>query len=146
MKDGPEGAEIYSRLEIVEVGVDEDGEPITSCVIVPADKNTTSERTKVSGQAKVALDLLHRAIADAGEIPPASNHIGAPCSKVRVGERWLSPFRAGGGDMPPRGTAPRLHGEVGQPDRRDPGRQRLLPSRRNLRLEDPPTTCVSECS
>ncbi len=75
-----------------------------------------------------------------------TSSLGAPCSKVRVGERWLSPFRAGGGDMPPRGTAPRLHGEVGQPDRRDPGRQRLLPSRRNLRLEDPPTTCVSECS
>ncbi len=74
-KDGPEGDEICSRLEAMEVGVDEDGTPITSCVIVPADKEAGTPQRKVSGQAKVALDLLGRAIVDAGEIPPASNHI-----------------------------------------------------------------------
>jgi hypothetical protein len=74
-KDGPEGDEICSRLEAMEVGVDEDGEAITSCVIVPTDKGAGTPQRKVSGQAKVALDLLNRAITDAGETPPASNHI-----------------------------------------------------------------------
>ena len=32
MKDGAEGDTIVSRLENVEVGIDEDGDPITSCV------------------------------------------------------------------------------------------------------------------
>ena len=77
MKDGPEGDEIYSRLEVPEVGVDEDGDSITSCVIVPDDKEAKSgtQRDNVTGQAKVALDLLERAIVDSGQIPPASNHI-----------------------------------------------------------------------
>ena len=35
MKDGPDGAEIVSRLESVEVGTDEDGDAITSCVVEP---------------------------------------------------------------------------------------------------------------
>lgn len=37
MKDGKEGLKLISRLEEVVVGTDEDGEQITSCVILPAD-------------------------------------------------------------------------------------------------------------
>ncbi len=75
-RDYPSGDIFTFKLEPVEIGTDEDGDPITSCVLLPADKDaTTSHCTKVSGQARVALDLLDRAIADAGEIPPASNHI-----------------------------------------------------------------------
>jgi hypothetical protein len=37
MKDGPEGTVIGSRLEVIEVGKDDDGDPITSCVILPSD-------------------------------------------------------------------------------------------------------------
>jgi hypothetical protein len=36
-KDGPQGDTIISKLEVVIVGVDEDGEDISSCVIVPSD-------------------------------------------------------------------------------------------------------------
>lgn len=75
-KDGPEGDEMYSKLETMDVGIDEDGETITSCVIVPVEKEPSEKRKfKVGGQAKIALDLLGKAITDAGEIPPASNHI-----------------------------------------------------------------------
>ena len=34
MKDGVEGTSITSRLEQIEVGTDEDGDPITSCVVI----------------------------------------------------------------------------------------------------------------
>ena len=37
MKDGPEGDEFHSKLEIIEVGVDDDGDAITSCVVVEAE-------------------------------------------------------------------------------------------------------------
>ena len=37
MKDGPAGQEIVSRLEVVEIDIDEDGEPITSCTVEPSE-------------------------------------------------------------------------------------------------------------
>lgn len=51
MKDGPEGTTIASRLEQVTVGVDDDGDDIKSCVVVPvedrpADTATTRKSTK----------------------------------------------------------------------------------------------------
>ena len=36
MKDGPSGTVIASKLEVVELGVDQDGDPLTSCVVVPS--------------------------------------------------------------------------------------------------------------
>ena len=76
MKDGPEGEQEFSRLESVEVGNDEDGEPITSCVMMPAEKSeTAASKTGPRGAAKIAFDHLQRAIEDAGETPPASSHI-----------------------------------------------------------------------
>jgi len=45
MKDGgSEGEVVTSRLDMVEVGTDADGEPITSCVVVPAAAVTVPER------------------------------------------------------------------------------------------------------
>ncbi len=75
LKDGAEGQEEFSRLESVEIGIDDDGEPITSCVVVPAEKSETEAGPRLGGKAKIALDHLERAIEDAGELPPASNHI-----------------------------------------------------------------------
>ena len=49
MKDGAEGDAIVSRLETVEVGRDEDGDPITSCVVLP---------TEDSGRAAIQVGAL----------------------------------------------------------------------------------------
>ena len=75
LKDGLEGEEVFSRLESVEVGIDDDGEPITSCVVVPAEKSETAAGLRIGGKAKIALDHLRRALEDCGETPPTSNHI-----------------------------------------------------------------------
>jgi AAA domain len=37
MKDGLEGSEIASRLQAIDVAIDIDGDPITSCVVVPVE-------------------------------------------------------------------------------------------------------------
>jgi hypothetical protein len=37
MKDGPSGAEFVSCMEQVEVGTDQDGDPMTSCALVPVE-------------------------------------------------------------------------------------------------------------
>lgn len=74
MKDGPEGDVIASRLEPVEVGVDADGDPITSCVIAPVDPLTirAAPSRKLSDRQKLALDALADCAADRGIAPPAT--------------------------------------------------------------------------
>jgi hypothetical protein len=47
MKDGDsEGQIVTSTLKSVEVGQDADGEPITSCVVLPAEAVAQAERSK----------------------------------------------------------------------------------------------------
>jgi hypothetical protein len=91
MKDGPEGAKIVSRLEQVEVGTDEDDEPITSCVIVPTD---ATEQKRPTGAAKIAFDLLCEALAEGGKVPPANDHIPKNTRTCDVG-LWRSFCYAG---------------------------------------------------
>jgi len=90
MKDGPEGDTIASRLEQVEVGIDEDGDPITSCIVVEVEGDAARPGPKPSSMpkaAKIALRALDEAIAEAGEIAPASNHIPTTVRTVSV-ELW----------------------------------------------------------
>jgi len=94
MKDGPEGAVIVSRLEPVDVGFDEDGDPISSCVIRPSETVDAPAQKVATGAAKVALNLLYKAIAEAGEVPPASNHIPANTRTCRTSV-WRSYCYAG---------------------------------------------------
>jgi hypothetical protein len=82
MKDGPEGDQIVSRLEQVDLGTDTEGDSLCSCVIVPVlddscVKQQTRER-KIKGAKKVVLDLLRKAIDEAGSVLPESNHSRTP--------------------------------------------------------------------
>jgi hypothetical protein len=78
MKDGPQGDEFFSKLGVVEVGIDDDGDKITSCVVAPVEGLAPSRKdktVKLTKGAKIALDALVEAIGDCGKVPPASNHI-----------------------------------------------------------------------
>jgi hypothetical protein len=77
MKDGPEGDEIVSQLVVVEVGTDEDGEPITSCVVesLAAGAKTAKPASRLSAAQQRALDLLSDAIVRDGTIPQPNDHI-----------------------------------------------------------------------
>jgi hypothetical protein len=86
-KDFEEGSEITSRLERVELGIDADGDPITSCVVVPADNvKPSQQQRKVRGAKKVVLDVLQKAINEAG-FPPTSNHIPPNTRTISI-EQW----------------------------------------------------------
>jgi hypothetical protein len=87
-KDFAEGIEVYSRLESVTVGRDPDGDDITTLVVTPAESATPAARGhKVKGANKVALNLLSKAIDEAGSTPPASNHIPPDKRTISV-ETW----------------------------------------------------------
>jgi hypothetical protein len=91
MKDGPDGDAITSRLVVVEVGIDDDGEPITSCIVEPAEGASMNKPPKpvnrLPDAAKIALGSLRKTVDEAGEIAPASNHIPATAQVVPV-ETW----------------------------------------------------------
>ncbi len=85
MKDGPEGDTVVSRLEAVEVGIDQDGDPITSCVVVPVDGGLAKPATvrRLSDRQRLALDALAECALRRGEPPP--NSFGLPAGLVAVG-------------------------------------------------------------
>jgi len=82
-KDGPQGKTVLSRLEVVHVGDDEDGDAITSCVIVPVDGDAVEQRkgrTSLPPTAQKVVAAFGRLI-EAGKTHPAPNvpgvHVGA---------------------------------------------------------------------
>jgi AAA domain-containing protein len=85
LKDGPEGDAISSRLEQVEIGVDDDGEPITACIVLSDEGIAASApRRKLPRSAQRALRALESAIDKGGETPPASNHFPPGARTVTV--------------------------------------------------------------
>ena len=63
LKDGAEGDEIVSRLEAVDLGLDEDGEKMTSCVVVSvtAAPRPESIEPRLSKNQRTMFDVLHSA-------------------------------------------------------------------------------------
>jgi hypothetical protein len=90
MKDGPQGDEFASRLEVVEIGLDDDGDKITSCAVVPVEGLAPSRKEKplkLPNAARRALEALHEIVDDAGAAPPASTHIPQNVKCVTI-DKW----------------------------------------------------------
>jgi hypothetical protein len=92
MKDGDtEGDVIISKLERKEVGLDEDRNVLSSCVVVPAEDAAPApakdKRKKPSKADAIALRALHEAVDELGTVPPASSYIPAN-TKVATFDQW----------------------------------------------------------
>jgi AAA domain len=91
MKDGPQGDTLVSRLESVEIGSDEDGEPLTSLVVVGAEQATKpaapAKTKRLPDGARIALAALQKAINEAGAASPALGQIPPGVRGVSV-EVW----------------------------------------------------------
>lgn len=90
MKDGNQGDVLSFRLDRVVVGADEDGEEITSCVVVPLDgeETTRPKQPKLSPQLELARRVLVDLVADQGKSPSATWGLPADI-KVVATEDWL---------------------------------------------------------
>jgi hypothetical protein len=67
-RDMPAGGEIAFRLWQVELGKDQNGKPVTTCVVVASDwVPPPTEKKGPTKQAKIAFDLLVSAIIAHGE-------------------------------------------------------------------------------
>src|SRR6188474_3528090 len=88
MKDGVDGATIVSRLDVVEVGTDSDGDPISSCVVMPGDGSARpAPNRKLSDRLKLALDALTDAVLGHGNPAPAAMQLPAAIRVVGA-DRW----------------------------------------------------------
>ena len=94
MKDGAEGEVIASALEVETVGTDEDGEPITSCVIVPAKAPPAGK--SVPQKARLALNLLREALDGEGTLGRTNSRVPNGVKTVPL-SLWKSYFFKGDG-------------------------------------------------
>jgi hypothetical protein len=76
MKDGPQGDCFSSRLKKVELGTDDDGDTISSCVVEAAEgfAARAAKAVQLPAGATKALRALHEILDDAGIIAPADAH------------------------------------------------------------------------
>ncbi len=81
--------EIAFRLAPVTLGQDKRGRDITSCVVEPVDDfQEVRRRQVVSGQPKIALDLLRKAIDEGGEVLPSGGHFPTGQKRAVRQELW----------------------------------------------------------
>lgn len=74
MKDGPEGDTLISKLRIMDLGFDEDGEAVTSCVIEGGEPIPAEPRgPKLKPDEQIALEKLHDCLAREGAISTGSH-------------------------------------------------------------------------
>lgn len=76
-KDGEDGAAHPFRLDVVEIDTDEDGEPVTSCVVVPEESaGDAVRRVQIpkGGNARIVWDALRDLFKATGDGRPE----GAP--------------------------------------------------------------------
>jgi hypothetical protein len=87
-KDAADGVEVGFDLEVVELGEDDEGEPITTCVVAQiAGDAPTNSRRRPKGNAGIVFGALERAIEDGGEDAPDSRHF-PPGVRVVSTETW----------------------------------------------------------
>lgn len=73
-KDGADGECHPFRLDVVELGIDDDGESVTSCVVTRGDAAENRPAAPVGGNQRVAWDRIGELLREAGDVRPE----GAP--------------------------------------------------------------------
>jgi hypothetical protein len=90
-KDGEDGFRLEFVLPAIEIGKDEDGDAITSCIVTTPFVDTAAAEEKaerprkppkLTPQCEIYLRAIHAALIDHGEAPPPS--LGLPASITRV--------------------------------------------------------------
>lgn len=91
-KDGEDGVARRFVLRGVQIGVDEDGEPVTSCVVMPPGGQTLEERfpegISVGGNNQVFLRAIYDAINTMGVLAPKDLGLPRNARAVTRKEVW----------------------------------------------------------
>lgn len=92
-RDGVDGETFGFDLAIADMGNDSDGDPVTTCVLVP----TNTERKKrnvrsLPGAARVANTALREVITEHGQLMPETSTIPGGVKAVEIAQ-WRERFR-----------------------------------------------------
>ncbi|MBN3730907.1 AAA family ATPase [Burkholderia sp. Tr-20390] len=91
-KDDADGERYAFSLRVVDLGDDEDGEPVTSCVIESDAAASPNRQSKMpTGGAKIGLDALVEVISDRGRVMAGSSSIPSGVRAVEESE-WRRQF------------------------------------------------------
>ncbi len=82
-RDMPGGRVFAYTLRQVELGRDQDGDPVTTCVVEPCE--APDRKPKISGAAKIALQALDDALAQHGTVRQQE---GVPSCRVVSISKW----------------------------------------------------------
>lgn len=86
-KDGSDGDAHPFRLDVVELATDDDGEPVTSCVVEPTERPAEGIRRAAlpgGGNMRLAFDAIAAALKDARAYGKASAPPGRPCIELEA--------------------------------------------------------------
>lgn len=75
-KDGRDGETHYFRLNVVEIGIDEDGDAITSCVVVPEEAPASPGGKPLNAIQKLAMESFREACRSNGSVDAGGNFLG----------------------------------------------------------------------
>lgn len=92
-KDGQDGAGHPFRLEVVDLGEDDEGEPVTSCVVAPDDspRDLTRCRLPKGGNQKVVLDALGELLRKSATFGRAGAPQVRPCVELEAAVDAIAP-------------------------------------------------------
>jgi hypothetical protein len=104
-RDGTTGVIIPFKLRPVELGRNQDGDPVYSCVVEKTEGATRAQSSKAKAlpaAQRRALDLLGEAINKDGEIPPACDHIPphTPCVSEDLWRKYCYAGQVAESDKP----------------------------------------------
>ncbi|MBT3139689.1 helicase RepA family protein [Ruegeria litorea] len=91
-RDGPTGYKFAYSLQQIELGYDQDGDPVTTCLVEPINLGEANS-AQVSGPALVALNALEELLDERGEVLRDPRYPGTPSVPHR---EWMEVCIAGG--------------------------------------------------
>ena len=85
-KDASDGERRAFTLQVVDIGNDDDGEPVTSCVVVADNGNATRQRVKLpSGSTqRIVYEALGALLREGEHLGKAGAPPGRPCVEIEV--------------------------------------------------------------
>ena len=85
-KDGSDGERHAFKLQQVEIGTDDDGEPVTSCAVVPDHAPPNASRLKLphGGTQKIVYDALGPLLRGAAHFGKGNAPAGRPCVEIEA--------------------------------------------------------------
>lgn len=93
VRDGVSGERFPFSLEVVELGLDADGDAVTTCLLLPqADDAPLARKKDIRGIASIALDCLRTEISLSGQALPETSSIPRGTKAVQL-DQWRARFR-----------------------------------------------------